>query len=246
MKKPPLPEAEAWLESLNDELPYIRIEKDNHQISKTSERARNLLKSIVDDENSADSIIQMIREMHDLDLVSATWRAGPGWAYRTVQRSELNQHHLLSPQYPKFVQLHTDVWIAYEWNYYRTGRILLHKQLLECLTRLETMSSATLLLSTIQSFKEVSISVIRSLVDEILSTVPQSLGDIDREGKPLGNLPGTTICKGIGGYFLLWPIRVIKDSPIMSLEQSAAARTVFERIRDCTGMKTTLGEVSAV
>lgn len=242
--QPPLPESEGWLNSLSDELPDIRIEKSNHQISKVCEKARNLFKEINNTENSVDKILEMMGEMHEVDQISLSWRAGPEWSYKTIHRSEVSEDASL----PGLIQLHPDVWIAYEWNYYRTGRIILHKHLLGCLDRLETLCSASGsdVLENISSYKDISLSVVRSLIDEVLATVPQSLGDIDHEGRLLGNTRGAAVCKGVGGYFLLWPIRTIKALPLATKEQTLYAKSTFERIRDCTGMKAALGDGSIV
>lgn len=183
--------------------------------------------------------------MHKVDQVSATWRTGPCWSYKTIHRSELMHD---KPSFPEFLQLHPDVWIAYEWNYHRTARIILHRHLLECLDRLEVLSTVndSHLLNSISSYKGISVSLIRSLIDEVFSTVPQMLGDIDHEGRILEGARGTAMCKGIGGYFLLWPIKVIKGTSFATTDQRSYARNVSERIRDCTGMKTALGDASKI
>jgi len=224
------------------------MEKTNHNISKTCEKARALLKNLNDNEVSPERTLEMIREMHILDQDSATWRSGPEWSYKIMHRSEISMDPTIASRFPEIVQIHQDVWIAYEWNYHRTARIILHEHLLACLDRLEKMwitetGSPSIAIS---SFKEKSISTIQFLVDEVLSTVPQSLGDIDQEGKIIDVVLGTSSCRGIGGYFLLWPIRVIKETAYATPEQILTAKNTFERIRDCTGMKTALGDVSCI
>jgi len=72
------------------------------------------------------------------------------------------------------------------------------------------------------------------------------LTDINNDGILLEDGPGTWICTGLGGYFLLWPIRVIKATPYATTEQTALAKNVFERIRYCTGMKSILGDASSI
>lgn len=253
-RQPPLPESEAWLDSLNETLPYIRIEKDNHQITKICSRARSLLKSIDNDTHSAAQTLAMVQEMHDLDRTASTWRQGPGWAYKTIHRSEITTRgapSAASKQLPEFVQLHHDVWIAYEWNYHRTGRIILHEHLLECLDRLDSLYSSTQeegpFPTDLSSIRQASLTTIRALVDEVLSTVPQSLGDIDHEGCLTEDKdPGTPEWKGVGGYFLLWPIKVIEAMRSPTAEQKNVAQGVFERIKECTGMKSALGEKSSM
>ena len=72
------------------------------------------------------------------------------------------------------------------------------------------------------------------------------LGDIDNEGNIMNEELAAKICRGIGGYFLLWPIRVLKSSKYAMPDQSTTSQTVFDRIRECTGMKSALGDASSV
>lgn len=243
----PIPESEAWLDSLNGELPEVRIEKHSFQIQKICERARSLLKSIDDTTLFARQTLDMITEMQALEKVAMTWRSGLEWAFKTVRRSDIIQGEEPASIYPEFFQLHRDVWIAYEWNYHRTGRVILHEHLLLCLDRLEsTYASSEAVQAESNHFRVASVSVIHTLVDEVLSTVPQSLGDIDHEGNLLNHLPTTSKCKGVGGYFLLWPIRIIMSTHTATSEQRACARATFERIRQCTGMNAALGVASCI
>lgn len=243
-----LPESELWLDSLNGELPYVCIEKDNFHINKTCERARNLRKTLKDTDLPAEQMVDMIKEMHDLDQVATTWRQSPGWTFKTIHRSEITQDDSTVSTFPEYVQLHQDVWIAYEWNYHRTGRIILHEELLECLDRLQSLDAGSQenIPIDLSSLREASVSIIWALIDQILSTVPQSLGDIDHEGNLRATLSNGPKCEGIGGYFLLWSIKIIKSTPSATIEQRSMAERVFERIRECTGMKAALGELSSI
>ena len=223
----------------------MHIEKSNLQISKTCDRARSLLQDLSDSNGSIEQTLEMIREMHVLDHVSTTWR-GSGWSFKTIPCPE-GIRERVSYQLPEVVQLHSDVWIAYEWNYHRTARIILHEHLLKCLTRLENSPARNQYSSNdIVAFKEISFSVIRSLIDSILSTVPQSLGDIDHTGNIITIGLGTKTCQAVGAYFLLWPIKIMKSTPSALANQTIVSKAIFERIRECTGMKTTLGAASCI
>lgn len=254
----PLPESEVWLDSLNDELPYVRLEKDNFQINKTCARARELLATLnASDPQSVHQALEMVKEMHSLDRIATTWRDSPVWAYRTVHRSEIfqdKQQTEVAPQLllTEYVQLHRDVWMAYEWNYHRTARILLHEQLVRYIDSLLN-SWALNLPDDLEAMRTTSIEIVRTLTDEIMETVPQMLGDIDHEGKiqqqdDNSALGGgvASLCKGVGGYFLLWPIKITKSTASATEWQHTLAQTVFERIRECTGMKSCLGERSCI
>lgn len=92
------------------------------------------------------------------------------------------------------------------------------------------------------------------LAGEILATVPQSLGDIDSAGNLLGLkerfeeevLEEKRSLQGVGAYFLLWPIKILKSHEFVDEEQREMARGVFERIREVTGMRDRLGEKSCI
>ncbi|TAQ89379.1 hypothetical protein B7494_g2269 [Chlorociboria aeruginascens] len=241
-----LPESDAWLDTLNEELPWTRAEKNSLAINKVCQRARELRKNMDDSNLSLDKTLVIIKEMLELDHVSTTWRNRPEWQYRTIHRQTITQDEHDLSKLPDFIELHRDVWIAYEWNYYRTARIILHEHLLQCLDRYQGSNYSPSLLTALDSFRETATMAIRTLVNEILSTVPQSLGDVDHEGRIIRDSGGPSICKGLGGYFLLWPIKISKNTRSARPEQRSAAQTVFERIRECTGMKSALGEASSI
>ena len=237
--------SEEWLDSLNEELPYVRIEKDNSQINKICSRARSLLKSLDNLEGDVYRLLDTIKEMHELDQIATTWRKGPEWAYREIYYSDMDQDWSKVPGFPAYVQLHHDVWIAYEWNYHRTGRMIMHEHLLECLGRLQNSQSGINPLE-LASTEQASLDIIWSLANEILSTVPQSLGDIDHQGNLNQSPSSTPKARGVGAYFLLWPIKMIKALKYPTTEQKRIAQVVFERIREYTGMKSALGERSNI
>jgi hypothetical protein len=244
----PLPESDPWLDSLNEDYPSVSIEKKSLQISKICERARYLHSSLEDTNLSFSKTLDLVKEMQDLDKVATTWRSGPEWAYKTIPRSETIRDEDEAAIFPELIQLHRDVWIAYEWNYHRTARIILHEHLLVCLHRLESSNSELRGAneSDLLAFKRLSVATVEALVDEVLSTVPQSLGDINHDGSRLESSTMTSKCRGVGGYFLLWPIKVIKRTKSATEQQRATAQYVFERIRKCTGMRSTLGELSSI
>ena len=79
-KQKPLPEQEVWLESLNDALPEVKIEKENYQISKICARARELLQKIDETNLPLEEMVEMMKEINTLDQAATTWRHGPAWA----------------------------------------------------------------------------------------------------------------------------------------------------------------------
>jgi hypothetical protein len=234
-------EQDHLIAQLNEELPENKIEKTNFDIVKVCRRARELRARIspVTGEQNASEMIKLISEMHNLESESVAWRAGSHWAYRTILTSTLttSKGEVLTAEelqnWPEEVGLYPDLWIIYELNYQRTGRVILQTQILECLGSLGSISDVDQLIVY-------SRNTITALINEILGSVPQSLGHMSSNGVVLRtNIEDGSGEKGtsaIGAYFLLWSIKIIRSSKYASEEQKGRAREVFRRIRKVTGM----------
>lgn len=255
-KMPPLPEAKAWLEEFGGSDGMGRLERDGQSISAVCHRARQLLTRIQDgDAPSNGEMLQLVLEMQQLDAEATLWRQTPEWSFSTIAKSaDLRLPPELHRVLPDTLQLHRDIWMAYEWNYHRAARIVLHEQLLRCLGEtVAGMEAAQTgernelsLALELRIQMEVSASIVQMLADEVLGTVPQAFGDVDASGRPAeaDRLPG---CRAMGAYLLLWPIKMIKGAEAATSEaQKHAGSVIFERIRDCTGMKKNLGELSII
>ncbi len=241
-------ETSEWLNQLNDAEPYVRLEKSAHGIGETCKRARFLLDHINAGGLPAPTLIDMIKELQCLDQGAVTWRQTSQWSFRSIALSDRPDLLPAVQGITDTIQLHSDVWMAYEWNYHRTARIIFLQQVLQC-------AKAALELPDIEEDQELDlhqimatcIFTIQWLADEFLATVPQSLGDIDHMGQLLDEKHGEHRCRGIGGYLLLWPTRTVKaEKSAATLEQKERAERVFERIREYTGMKDLLGEQSII
>lgn len=242
-------ESEFFFSRLNEEDNSVHLEKDVLRISSICQRARELLKELEENELSVRQVVGLGHEMHSLDQEAVSWRHGPRWAFKTLRREELTGDEAAIAQLPELVQIHRDTWTAYEWNYHRTARILLHEQLLTCFRKAASASdhldaSDAAVAGPLETE---SITIIRSLADRMLATVPQSLGDIDHEGRVRDPSLVAPRCCAVGAYFLLWPMKVIKGSQCgASEQQKLAAQAVFERIREYTGAKLHLGDLSSI
>ncbi|KAK8051856.1 hypothetical protein PG993_003241 [Apiospora rasikravindrae] len=236
-KQTALSESAIWLDQLNDRVPF----KDAYEITRTCERARSLLEKLI--EGGSIHSVASLQELYELDQTASSWRQGPQWQFRSVPTSDLSLD-LPIPPLTRNIELHGDVWKAYELNYHRTARILFHQQLLKVLEAvLARPDIPELMVLSLHDMMDRSATTVCALVESILATVPQSLGDIDH----LGHVAAVPMCKSIGCYLLLWPIKIVKAAgSAASLEQKAKAQSVYERIRDYTGMKSRLGDLSVL
>lgn len=244
----PSPDMTNWLNRLNENEPYVRLEKNANAISDTCTRARMLLNLINVGGLPASTIVDMIKELLSLDQSAVSWRQTSKWSFKNLTVSERPDLEPAARGITDTIQLHPDIWMAYEWNYHRAARITFLEQLLKC-------SRAALETPDLDHGEDKALtdniaectSTIQWLAGEVLSTVPQFLGDIDHMGRAHDVKDGPPRCRAIGGYLLLWPIRISKgQSSATTPEQKERAWRIFERIRDYTGMKATLGNKSII
>jgi len=241
-------ETPDWFHQLDDSEPSVRLEKNALEIGETCGRARELLGLINAGGLPASAIVGMIRELHSLDQVAVSWRQTSQWDFIRVDVSERPDLLSAARGITDAIQLHPDVWMAYEWNYHRTARMIFLGQLLRC-------AEAALAAPDLDDAEQQTLndtiaectSTIHRLADEVLATVPQSFGDVDHMGRLRNGEDGAPRCRAIGGYLLLWPIKVVKtEGAATTPQQKERACRVFERIRDYTGMKDLLGDKSII
>ncbi|PSR82107.1 hypothetical protein BD289DRAFT_454489 [Coniella lustricola] len=292
---PPFPAATAtattpdatseFLDDLNDQLSFVKLEKDAHRISHLCARARALRSEVTSSAQAqrqrrdhpssagvdpcqatlaagtAAELIQIVRQLQKLDGEALAWRQGPEWSYATRHRAQLAGNDGVLATFPETVHIHPDIWTAYEWNYHHCARIIMHKQILACLHRAATLSvceggqtamdyaASNDVASLLTPLEVESITIIRGLTAKILATVPQMLGDIDHAGCVRSADAPPPRCRAIGAYFLMWPVKILKSDlskEVIAEEQIEAAKEVFERIREYTGMRNLLGDHSII
>lgn len=219
-----------------------------NEISETCKRARMLLDLISVGGLPAATIVDMIKELHSIDQTAVSWRQTSEWSFKNLAVSERPDLEPAARGITDTLQIHPDIWMAYEWNYHRAARITFLEQLLKC-------SKAALGSSDLDGMEEKALtstiaqctSTIQRLADEVLATVPQTFGDVNHMGQAHNVKDGPPRCRAIGGYLLLWPINTSKCQTFATtLEQKERAWRVYRRIRDYTGMKATLGDKDVI
>jgi hypothetical protein len=122
--------------------------------------------------------------------------------------------------------IYSGVWSTGVWNRHRAARIILHQ------TFLEVFSSATVgggCSSDNRDWSAISRSIIQDMIQDILASVPFSLGDV-----PISETTGSPM--SVGGYFLVWVLQVIIRCTFASTEQKCAARSILLRIGRLCGI----------
>lgn len=221
----------------------VKLEKDGLAINQMCQQANQLLTSIDAGDIEAHHLLDLIDEMLRLDQEATHWRKKPEWSFQTKSRGEILDNREPKLWLPESIQLHPDLWMAYEWNYHRTARIILHQKLVACLEKVNTALPSD---SGVTTRITESINTVQLLASEVLATVPQSFGDIDHLGR-WHSESKTARWQAVGAYLLLWPTKIIKSqSALTTNSQKDDAQRVFGRIRECTGMKSSLGVLSEI
>lgn len=105
----------------------------------------------------------------NLDNEAVSWRQKPEWSYKVLNVSDLPPFSPSIRPPASTIQLHPDLWIAYEWNYHRAVRIIAHQQILKCLkAAMEFLSPDDVANETLRTLIEQSTGTIRVLADEVL------------------------------------------------------------------------------
>lgn len=245
---PQIAEKLDWFSQLNDSEPYVRLEKSTHDIGETCKRAQALLDLIDLGGLVTSAILDTVKELRALDQEAVTWRQTSQWCFTSFTVSDRPDLLAATMGITDTIQLHSDVWMAYEWNYHRTARIIFLQQVFECseaafrMPELED-SGKQVLRNTMSDCA----STIQKLADEVFATTPQVFGLINHMGQLQGEDSGPARCRAVGGYLLLWPVRIIKGERFVTTPaQKERAWRVFEKIRDYTGMKDLLGDKSII
>ncbi|KAF5007095.1 hypothetical protein FDECE_6561 [Fusarium decemcellulare] len=128
-----MPESQDWLDALNEGMSSVRLEKDGLAIAGICQKANQTLQSLDSDNLSHDQLVELVDEMLRLDREAVLWRDKPQWAFQTVPQTKITGRKKTSFWLPDIVEIHADIWMAYEWNYHRTARIILHQKLVACI-----------------------------------------------------------------------------------------------------------------
>jgi hypothetical protein len=236
---------------LTDEMELIRPEEAVSGLSRFCDQGRALVQHLNSLEYRKPPLQELLYLMHGVQQLEAShqqWRSGPEWGYKTVKREDIDG---APPTFPPLVELHPDNWLAYEWNYHRAARALMHEKLLACLEHAALAGDATPSRTdsaAMEKSRVASEATIRVVADQILSSVPQMLNDVDRTGKVSKAFRGDSAQGSdvVGACLLLWPIKIVLSNRYTTASQKHQGTKVFERIRAYPALKGGLGPLSVV
>ena len=137
-------------------------------------------------------------------------------------------------QTPSSIHLYSSAMVAGLWNQYRCMRILLLecRQSLSSRLRENTAWEPSLFDTGNSEAIHRSPKEVEDLIDDVCASVPYLLGEVDQEG----NLQQPQQKKAIGGFMLLWPLRLIFIKGLGTLLQRNWIAKRLRYIRNVLGI----------
>ena len=189
-------------------------------------------------------IQELMEAARNLDQQIAAWalEVPESWDCEIISVCETTMDNPRTAEfYPGPIYEYCDMWVATLWNKYRIGRIFCQSIILNCLERL------------VQPWKqpatpafEAATNILQEMADGICSTVPFLLGydalpesprsttsptlGLDRGSK-------TRSAKAIGGYALIWDLKIVHSVIWISKDQREWIRGRLETIKYKQGVQ---------
>ncbi|KAL2816061.1 hypothetical protein BDW59DRAFT_12123 [Aspergillus cavernicola] len=127
------------------------------------------------------------------------------WRYE-----EFASEEILRATPPPYYHIYPDLWVAYVWNYIRTCRLLLHKEIRDQLA--ESMATPQSSSTELMNLHEVSERTSDRMISDICASVAQYFRHSPKIVHNTDALPAysenafSTVPSIAGAYFLLWPL----------------------------------------
>ena len=149
----------------------------------------------------------LIREGFEIDKKLELWseQLSGRYVYTVMEAPDCSLSELQSPsQNRPAIHIYSSGAMACLWNLHRCTRIFLLQCIQDCIRRQKYLSQLQhpLLISAEEAEPEDKLSI---LYNDICSSVPYLLGEIEQQGR----LQHLRHGKAVGSFFLLWPLRLL-------------------------------------
>jgi hypothetical protein len=165
--------------------------------------------------------------LRDAWNIDAHLRCWDDDAMRTLpyeESSPPSKHRDLFPCQKVEYHAYSNIWSAGQWNKHRAARIILHQKILETLDKTHPTDLDDQ--PRLSEQTALSLSIIYKMVHDVFASVAYSLGATAGSN--------SSFPKGVGGYFLIWSLKVILRCPFISEEQYFTAKDVLWRVgKEC-------------
>lgn len=212
----PLADSVQLLNTLNTDLPEVRLASVTVGVNDVLHQAKGCLDSPVLEPDILESLVARMKE---LDATLQSWRLGlpaqwhfvpsndPGGAGRQALEDHAKQMH----------QYH-DMWVADTWNYGRLCRILLLESIMRCYLKLGRSSVGYAMVDAVVPEQTITTAptVVRRLIDDIVASAPFLTGS---SGSSARNVHPTPVHTSLGMYLLQPALAVIRSASSATVEQ---------------------------
>ena len=158
------------------------------------------------DSESAGKISDLLRKGSELDHKLQQWGEQVSGKYRitVLETAPCSPPSLSSgTQQQRSVHIYSSASMACLWNLWRCTRIVLLRCLQQLIVRAQHGEMAPI--RTSSPADEDQASKLPSLFSDICASVPYLLGEVDQNGR----LHYPNRCKAVGGFLLLWPLKMM-------------------------------------
>lgn len=131
-----------------------------------------------------------------------------------------------------FFDCYRDLWASCVWNIYRTGRIILHATVLDCIDILSLVPTWFSDFDFLATSRIESQQVIADMTESIKASVPYVLAKVNSNGN---SIRGETTA--LSGQSLLWPLNILQQMKRASIADRKWASHVLLEIGQVTGMR---------
>lgn len=232
LREQPFREQRVWIDALATEQPDLHIITHVFRISILCGQADLILSTpSFDDPQQIEAASRLRYEIWNAVADGRVWQEGIPQQWLTPKSSFDSPIDPLKPV--TMASMYHDIWVAYMWNYYHASLIALHEVHLDLLSALLQAGMETN--DHLNQAIEFSHLRIHELARILLETMPQLLGLLECEEASTSPTYRQFLqrrCgKGLGGFFAMYGILVIRASKYVLPEQKQVVEGLLGWIR---------------
>lgn len=233
----PSKEAELIVRDLDDDFPGKQLGGLVCETCHVLARADEILSQNTFDSVSISTLSEIVCSSILLDKRLEAWSNEVSGDYGYASMEALHLPSFAEPPWGSQPGMPIHVYkgssTATMWNIYRCSRIMLLQYLMKCIARNAQCGATDLASPRLFGIKSEAAESISSLCSDVFASVPYLLGEIDQDG----NLQQCRHSKAIGGFLLLWPLRLILFLDVIEPWQKAWIMRRLTYIKNVLGIQ---------
>ncbi|KYK56066.1 Zn-C6 fungal-type DNA-binding domain protein [Drechmeria coniospora] len=241
--KAPVMGGDWWMNDTVRDRHAAECQRLNIGVGELRAEANRLLTSASWSDEHVQVVLDMIRRCQAHDLACANWSKTlpDSFRWRTVGWEDHvpNGNYLVADVYPGRVDAYPGLWVASVWNMMRCSRIVLASIIVRCVA----WTSSPVDYRTTPEYATAARTCVDTITD-IVASVPYQLGWFSKRRHLLDGVKVSSFAcgeedspKGLGGYFMTWPLAVIHTQDYTTDSQRTWIRGRFEYIGHQLGVR---------